>query len=145
MTAEPAQRAAWPRRTRHYAADWALFTDWCDVTGTRPLPADPATVLAFLADCPAAPATQRRRVTAIDHHHTAAGHPPPGRRPAGPGRARPATDRAPPSPPEIRSRVEAALRALPSRGWTAACSAGGTAACSCCPNSPGSRTSTWPH
>ena len=40
---------------RTYAAAWALFTDWCAVTGHRDLPADPATVIAFLADCPAAP------------------------------------------------------------------------------------------
>ena len=48
------------------------------VTGSRELPADPDTVARFLGDCPAAPATLRRRVAAIDHHHTAAGHPRPG-------------------------------------------------------------------
>ena len=70
---------SWAPRTRAtYTADWALFTDWCEATDRRPLPADPATVLEFLADCPAAAVTQRRRVIAIDHHHTAVAHPPPG-------------------------------------------------------------------
>ena len=59
-----------PRTVRAYAGDWALFTDWCHTTGGWVLPADPATLVAFLADCPAAPATLRRRVAAIDHRHT---------------------------------------------------------------------------
>src|SRR6476646_8093221 len=110
---------SWAARTRGaYTADWALFVDWCDATDHEPLPADPATVLEFLAGCPAAPATRRRRVIAIDHHHTAAGHPPPGADP----RVRNAIGRPPtglpPLPPEIRARVDAALRMLPSRGWT---------------------------
>src|SRR6476659_7310911 len=67
------------RTVRAYAGDRALFTDWCHTTGSWELAADPATVIAFLADCPAAPATLRRRVAAIDHHHTANGYPPPGR------------------------------------------------------------------
>ena len=107
-----------PRTRATYAADWALFTDWCAATGHRALPADPATVLEFLADCPAAPATQRRRVIAIDHHHTAAGHPPPGADPrVRDALGRPPTE-LPPIAPEIRTRVDAALRLLPSRGWT---------------------------
>lgn len=119
MPPEPAQVSALSSSTaRSYAAIWELFTDWCDVTGHPPLPADPATVLAFLADCPAAPATQRRRVIAIDHQHTTVGHPPPGADP----QVRAAVGRPPAEPPpiapEIRSRVDAALRALPSRGWT---------------------------
>src|SRR6476469_9924414 len=68
-----------PRTVRAYAGDWALFTDWCHATGSRELPTDPATLIAFLTDCPAAPATLRRRVAAIDHHHTANGHSLPGR------------------------------------------------------------------
>ena len=56
-----------------YTAIWALFTDWCAATGHLALPADPITVTAFLTDCPAAPETRRRRVAAIDHHHTTAG------------------------------------------------------------------------
>jgi hypothetical protein len=45
----------WSARTRStYTTDWRLFTDWCDATDHRPLPADPATVLAFLGvtTCP---------------------------------------------------------------------------------------------
>ena len=42
------------RTLRTYAADWALFVDWCDATDQTALPADPATVLEFLAGCPAA-------------------------------------------------------------------------------------------
>jgi hypothetical protein len=100
-----------------YAATWALFTDWCDVTGHAPLPADPMVVSAFLADCPAAAATQRRRVTAIDHQHTATGYAPPGTSPAvlaALGR----TAAEPCPPPETIAAVDAALRLLPSHGWT---------------------------
>ena len=109
----------WAPRTRAtYTADWHLFTDWCDGTDHRPLPADPTTVLAFLADCPAAPATRRRRVIAIDHHHTAASHPPPGADPRlREALGRPSTD-LPPVTSETAARVDAALRLLPSRGWT---------------------------
>src|SRR6478672_4808360 len=78
-TAADGSRMLAPRTVRAYAGDWALFTDWCHATGSWELPADPATVVAFLTDCPAAPATLRRRVAAIDHHHTANGHPQPGR------------------------------------------------------------------
>src|SRR5664279_5702972 len=106
-------------RTRAaYAGDWALFTDHCAVNGLQPLPADPQTIVGFLSSCPAAPATRRRRVAAIDHHHTAAGHQKPGEsvvvraalgRPTG----------APFQPTsEDREAVEAALRGLPSHGWT---------------------------
>jgi hypothetical protein len=80
MTAtDDTETRSWTTGTRAtYAADWALFVDWCDATDHRSLPADPATVLEFVADCPAAAATQPRRVIAIDHHHTAGGgHPPP--------------------------------------------------------------------
>lgn len=119
MSAEPDPPKQLSTATaRSYAAIWDLFTDWCDVTGHSPLPADPSTVLNFLTECPAAAATLRRRVIAIDHRHTAAGLPPPSADP----RVRAALGRPPTEPPpvdtEIRSRVDAALRALPSRGWT---------------------------
>ena len=106
-----------PRTVRAYAGDWALFTDWCHVTGEWELPADPDTVLFFLTDCPAAPATQRRRVAAIDHHHAAAGLPEPGDSNivrAALGRPVPNTTAA----PGMSEEVEAALRGLPSHGWT---------------------------
>ena len=98
-----------------YAADWALFTDWCAATNQQPLPADPATIAGFSIACQAAPATQRRRLAAIEHHHRAAGS-------EMPWKAAGSTDAARP----IRARemldpdlVVAALRLLPSRGWTA--------------------------
>src|SRR6185436_2255886 len=107
-----------PRTVRAYAGDWALFTDWCHATGTWELPADPATLVAFLTDCPAAPATMRRRVAAIDHHHTAAGHPPPGRSaPVLAALGRPTGEPQHPSR-EMVTAVQTALRALPSHGWT---------------------------
>ena len=66
-------------RTRAaYAGDWPLFIDRCAVNGLQPLPADPQTVVEFLQECPAAPATRRRRVVAIDHHHAGAGYQRPG-------------------------------------------------------------------
>src|SRR6478752_2169029 len=67
------------RSRRTHAAAWSLFTDWCAVTAHPDLPADPATVIAFLADCPAAGKTHRGWVAAIDHRHTAHGFDPPGR------------------------------------------------------------------
>ena len=98
-------------------AQWAMFTDWCAVTGHTPLPATSETVLTFLGDCPAAPGTFARRLTAISAAHRAAGLAPPQRteqvrdvvrgRPARPVRQ------------ELDSvQVTAALRRLPSHGWT---------------------------
>src|SRR6478609_1308287 len=115
-TTEP--RVLSERSRRTYAAAWSLFTDWCAVTDHPDLPADPATVIVFLTDCPAAGKTHRGWVAAIDHRHTAAGHPPPGRsvtvsaalgRPTGEPR---------PIPVETAAAIDAALRALPSHGWT---------------------------
>lgn len=53
---------------------WALFADWCTATDTSRLPATPETVLAFLAELPAGPATVRRRVLVVDAVHRRAGH-----------------------------------------------------------------------
>ena len=72
MTTEEPKELS-PHTMRAYAGDWALFTDWCTTTGHRELPADPDTVTRFLGDCSAAPSTLRRRVAAIDHHHTVRG------------------------------------------------------------------------
>ena len=69
-----------------YAADWALFTDWCIATARVPLPADWSTGTAFTAGCPGAPATIRRRLAAIAYHHRAAGPPHPAQAPAAPSR-----------------------------------------------------------
>ncbi|MDV6297398.1 hypothetical protein OCS65_28385 (plasmid) [Rhodococcus aetherivorans] len=65
-----------PARYRH---DWALFADWCTATGQPPLPAEPEALALFLREHPAAPTTQRRRVSAINTVHTRHGHPAPGR------------------------------------------------------------------
>ena len=82
------------------------------------LPADPHTVVDFLTGCPAAPATLRCRVAAIDHHHAAAGYAAPGESAAvRAALGRPTGEPSHP-PAEIRSAVEAALRGLPSHGWT---------------------------
>ena len=92
-----------------YAADWALFLDWCTATDSTPMPADWPTVLAFTAGCPGAPATTRRRLAAIAHHHRVAGHPPP----TDPGRgpARPSRELIDPG------EVDMLMRFLPSHGW----------------------------
>ncbi len=94
-----------------YAADWALFTDWCTATDRIALPADWATITAFTAGCPGAPATIRRRLAAIGHHHRAAGHPAP---------TDPAQVASPPARELIEpSQVDMLMRLLPSNGWTA--------------------------
>src|SRR5664280_1493636 len=118
-TDEPA-RVLSARTHRTYTADWALFTDWCAATDTiTALPADPQAVIDFMQDCPAAPATLRCRVAAIDHHHAGAGYPRPGESVA--VRAALGRPTGEPFQPTDRDRdaVETALRGLPSHGWTA--------------------------
>jgi hypothetical protein len=107
-------------RTRAaYTSDWALFTDHCAVTERPALPASLDTVVEFLSSCPAAPATRRRRVAAIDHHHAGAGYPRPGESVA----VRAALGRPTGEPFQPtggnREAVATALRGLPSHGWTA--------------------------
>ncbi|MGV9948988.1 hypothetical protein [Rhodococcus aetherivorans] len=65
-----------PARYRH---DWALFTDWCAAVDHRPISASPDTLALFLREHPAAVATQRRRLSAINAVHARHGYPPPGR------------------------------------------------------------------
>ncbi|QQM55725.1 hypothetical protein [Rhodococcus pyridinivorans] len=65
-----------PARYRH---DCALFADWCTATDHRPIPAAPDTLALFLHEHPAATATQRSRLSAINAVHTGHGYPPPGR------------------------------------------------------------------
>lgn len=55
-----------------------MFADWCAATGRSTLPADPATVAAFLSELPAGAATIGRRIRAIDATHRSAGLPAPG-------------------------------------------------------------------
>jgi len=106
------------RTRRTYAADWALFTDWCAATDTTALPADPRIVVDFLTGCAAAAATQRCRVAAIDHHHTDHGYERPGESVAvRAALGRPTGEPFQPKETE-RDAVEAALRGLPSHGWT---------------------------
>ncbi|MFC9556068.1 hypothetical protein ACFTWF_35190 [Rhodococcus sp. NPDC056960] len=62
-------------RDRHV---WVLFTDWCAATDQPPTPATPQQLARFLRDNPAAPATQRRRVSVINTVHRGQGHPAPG-------------------------------------------------------------------
>jgi hypothetical protein len=56
ITDQPATLIATPRRPvspetqRLYKADWASFEDWCSARALTTLPADPATVAAFLTD-----------------------------------------------------------------------------------------------
>jgi len=117
ISTEPA-RVLSVRTRAAYAGDGSLFTDHCAVTDRPALPADPQTVVDFLFSCPAAPATRRRRVAAIDHHHTAHGHQRPGESVA--VRAAIGRPTGEPFQPTERDRdaVEAALRGLPSHGWT---------------------------
>ena len=107
-----------PAAVRAYAGDWALFTDWCAGTGHQQLPADPDTVAEFLSDNPASAATLRRRITAINHRHTATGYAPPERSPA----VLAAMGRRPGETPDaagaLPATAEVVLRALPSHGWT---------------------------
>lgn len=65
-----------PTRYRH---DWALFADWGTATDHRPIPAAPEALALFLHEHPAAVATQRRRLSAINVVHTRHGYPAPGR------------------------------------------------------------------
>jgi len=113
-----AARALSPRTLQTYRQDWTLFTDWCAATGHWDLPTDPDTVLEFLTDCPATRSTQRCRVAAIDRHHTTGGFSRPGESAAvRAALGRPVSAREP-APPEMTDRMAAALRDLPSHGWT---------------------------
>src|SRR5664279_268628 len=114
---QPARVLA-PRTLQTYAADWALFTDWCAATDTTALPAASQTVVDFLTGCPAAAGTQRCRVAAIDHHHTTTGLDRPGESVAvRAALGRPTGEPFQPTQEEGEA-VEAALRGLPSHGWT---------------------------
>jgi integrase len=56
---------------RAYRADWAHFTGWCGTVGLSPLPADPATVAAYLGSLAGefAPNTMKRRLSSISQAH----------------------------------------------------------------------------
>lgn len=62
---------------RAYRSDWQHFLGWCDRMGFIALPAQPATVGAYIASLEKdfAPATIRRRIAAIAKAHRFGGHP----------------------------------------------------------------------
>ncbi|WP_239010526.1 MULTISPECIES: hypothetical protein [Rhodococcus] len=66
------------RISARYRHDWGLFADWCAAADRRPLPTGSETLAVFLHENPAAIATQRRRLSAINAVHTRHGYPPPG-------------------------------------------------------------------
>ena len=133
------------RTRRTYAADWALFTDWCAATDTTAAPRRPARPSS--TSSPGAPPRPRR---------SGAGSPPSTTTTPTAGLDRPGESVAvraalgrPTGEPfqptdEDKDAVEAALRGLPSHGWTAGCSAAGTGPCWCCPNWRGCRIDTSP-
>jgi hypothetical protein len=112
-----------PSTQAAYQVAWALFQDWCAAADTSPLPTTPHTVLAFLADIPASPTTQARRVAALDWAHRRAGLSAPSATPDVRAELRRLAGRsAVPSPtPALPSRaaITAAYRALPVHGWPA--------------------------
>lgn len=71
-----ADRARAVRTRRSYASDIRAFLSWCNAHNACPLPANNATVLAYLIDGPGRlkVSTLRRRLVAIREHHAAAGH-----------------------------------------------------------------------
>ncbi|RIJ77985.1 hypothetical protein D1871_04680 [Nakamurella silvestris] len=103
--------------TRAYQADWDLFTTWCHAANHAPLPAAPDTVAQFLRELPAAVATWRRRVTAINTIHREHGYPEPGKDEAVRQLIRnPPTHHPPVVDPAVVAR---AIRRLPTSGWPA--------------------------
>jgi site-specific recombinase XerD len=73
-------RESVPENTRRaYAADWAVFSEWCRQKRVAALPADPRVVAAFVADEAQRlrPASIRRRLASIAKMHKVSGHPSP--------------------------------------------------------------------
>ncbi len=83
--AEFADNAKAAATLKAYASDWAIFKRWCDDRGLCSLPADEATLVLYITDMakpkdgsgldPFAPATIRRRLTAISQVHIIARQP----------------------------------------------------------------------
>ncbi|WP_420116548.1 hypothetical protein [Micromonospora sp.] len=101
-----------------YRAAWELFVDWCTIAGHPPLPTSSSAVIAFLHDCPAAPATQGVRVRAITTAHTRAGHTAPPRTPEILDVLRGRPRRPDPRIPLPPGHVDRLLTDLPIHGWT---------------------------
>lgn len=84
-------RALAPHTQLGYAADWRQFTEWCEITGVPPLPADPLIVAAYLTAAAEllndrgqslySPSTLSRWLAAINKAHETAGHIKPGTSP----------------------------------------------------------------
>ena len=100
-----------------YAADWAAFATWCDAFHHSALPTDADTVLAYLADDPAAAATVRRRLVAIDHFHRRHGFPSPA---DGVRARRDAPPAAAAATAEAAASLDTALVRIPLEGWPTA-------------------------
>jgi integrase len=69
-----------PKNTqRAYASDWSDFAGWCDDRGIPPCPADPLSVVAYVADRADSlkPSSLRRRLAAIAKAHAVKGLPNP--------------------------------------------------------------------
>jgi integrase len=66
-----ARQATAPATLRAYKADWRHYAAWCARSGFVPVPAEPATVGAYLASLAEshAPTTIRRRLAAIGKMH----------------------------------------------------------------------------
>ena len=66
-----ARKAAAPATLRAYRADWTHYAAWCAEKAFTPVPADPATVGAYLTSLAEshAPTTIRRRLAAIGKAH----------------------------------------------------------------------------
>src|ERR1700679_988239 len=60
---------------RGYQSDWRAFCAWAEARGLRPLPANPETVAAFIAECAARlkVGSVQRRLNAIAEAHKAMG------------------------------------------------------------------------
>lgn len=118
ITPEPEAHPAPARETqRLYAGDWAAFADWCAAADRGRLPADPATVAAYLESLAG---THRygalaRRLAAIADRHRRAGLSPPAIHPRLTAllrrlRAQPLKPRkAPPSPDQLTRLARACL------------------------------------
>ncbi|AYY13199.1 hypothetical protein EF847_11315 [Actinobacteria bacterium YIM 96077] len=96
----------------------SLYVDWCASWDIEPLGADAHTVLRFLRECPAAPATLARRVREINVMHERAGLPAPGHDEAIRGHIRAMAGQ--PVQPATRfdtTRVMTALAQIPVHAW----------------------------
>ena len=94
-----------------YTREWALFCDYTAAVGQPALPTTVGALTGFLADIPAAPATQARRVAAIAAAHRAAGYFLSRPTPHTGANAENAPSKAPhPNPAQM-------IAACPTRGW----------------------------